>query len=253
MASFTAAPAKMACLTRAARRSVRPAASRAGVVVAAAADRELWYPGAKAPSHLDGSMLGDYGFDPLGLGVNKAALPYYREAELMNGRWAMAANAGILFTELVGRGGNWWETGAEFKDTNLTSLVAVEVALFAVLESFRFSNFQKTGEVGLGPITPFDPLKMKSETMKLKELKNARLAMLAFLGFSSQAAVRGLGPIACLQAHLADPGHVNLFTSKVGNEAVLAVIALSVAPIAVTAYKSLGGGKDDDEFRPIPW
>lgn len=33
--------------------------------------------------------------------------------------------------------------------------------------------------------------------------------MLAFLGFSSQAAVQGLGPIECLQKHLADPGHNN--------------------------------------------
>ena len=33
--------------------------------------------------------------------------------------------------------------------------------------------------------------------------------MVAFLGFSSQAAVQGKGPIECLQAHLADPGHNN--------------------------------------------
>lgn len=31
-------------------------------------DRPLWFPGAKAPEYLDGSMVGDYGFDPLGLG-----------------------------------------------------------------------------------------------------------------------------------------------------------------------------------------
>lgn len=33
--------------------------------------------------------------------------------------------------------------------------------------------------------------------------------MLAFVGFCSQAAVRGKGPIECLQDHIADPGHVN--------------------------------------------
>jgi hypothetical protein len=33
--------------------------------------------------------------------------------------------------------------------------------------------------------------------------------MLAFLGFASTAAVNGKGPIASLQAHLADPNHNN--------------------------------------------
>lgn len=31
-------------------------------------DRRLWYPGAIAPEWLDGSLVGDYGFDPFGLG-----------------------------------------------------------------------------------------------------------------------------------------------------------------------------------------
>lgn len=37
-------------------------------VVARAADRSMWLPGMASPSHLDGSMAGDFGFDPLGLG-----------------------------------------------------------------------------------------------------------------------------------------------------------------------------------------
>lgn len=32
------------------------------------AGRPLWFPGAKAPEWLDGSIIGDYGFDPLSLG-----------------------------------------------------------------------------------------------------------------------------------------------------------------------------------------
>ncbi|KAK1306025.1 hypothetical protein QJS10_CPA10g01407 [Acorus calamus] len=31
-------------------------------------DRPLWFPGAKSPEWLDGSLVGDYGFDPFGLG-----------------------------------------------------------------------------------------------------------------------------------------------------------------------------------------
>lgn len=34
----------------------------------ASTDRPLWYPGAKAPEWLDESLVGDYGFDPFGLG-----------------------------------------------------------------------------------------------------------------------------------------------------------------------------------------
>lgn len=56
---------------------------------------------------------------------------------------------------------------------------------------------------------PFDPMGMRSEETKLKELKNGRLAMLAFIGFCSQAAVRGLGPIDCLKQHIADPWNNN--------------------------------------------
>lgn len=56
---------------------------------------------------------------------------------------------------------------------------------------------------------PFDPLGMKNDDMREKEIKNGRLAMVAFVGFSSQAAVQGKGPIASLKYHLADPFHHN--------------------------------------------
>ena len=56
---------------------------------------------------------------------------------------------------------------------------------------------------------PFDPVGLRSEEMREKEVKNARLAMVAFLGFTSQTAITGLGPIACLKKHLEDPGHNN--------------------------------------------
>ena len=54
----------------------------------------------KLPEHLTAvitvgydccSMPGDFGFDPLGLGKDPAAIKWYREAELIHGRLAMLA------------------------------------------------------------------------------------------------------------------------------------------------------------------
>ena len=55
---------------------------------------------------------GDSGFDPLYLGTNPETLKWFAEAELTNGRWAMAAVAGILFTDLLGLP-KFWLAGAE--------------------------------------------------------------------------------------------------------------------------------------------
>ena len=41
-------------------------------------------PNIKTPDYLDGTIAGDYGFDPLGLGSDPERLKYYQEAELMN-------------------------------------------------------------------------------------------------------------------------------------------------------------------------
>ena len=55
-----------------------------------------WYPGAIAPKHLiKANLAGSYGFDPLRLGTDPEQLAWYAEAEKTNGRWAMAAVAGV--------------------------------------------------------------------------------------------------------------------------------------------------------------
>ena len=191
------------------------------------------------------------GFDPLRLGANPETLPYLQEAELMNGRWAMAATAGILFTDAVGLP-KWWEAGAVDYGMDTQTLIGFQVVAMGLLEAARVRGFMKTGESGALTSFPFDPAGLDAPDKRVKEVKNARLAMVAFLGMCSQYAVTGLSPLEGLEAHMANPQAVNLFTSSVGGEAVAFIAFLSCAPTFLLAQKTLGDGKDE-EFRPIPW
>lgn len=46
----------------------RCCSSKVYAAAAADPDRPLWFPGSVPPPWLDGSLPGDFGFDPLGLG-----------------------------------------------------------------------------------------------------------------------------------------------------------------------------------------
>lgn len=53
------------------------------------------------PEKLDGKMVGDFGFDPMGLTNNFHSLNYVKAAELKNGRVAMLASLGFLVQQKV--------------------------------------------------------------------------------------------------------------------------------------------------------
>ena len=80
---------------------------------------------------------------------------------------------------------------------------------------------EKDAEKRLYPGGAFDPAGFSKDSnalksLKVKEIANGRLAMVAFLGFALQYhAYPGTGPIANLVSHLADPFHNNLSTNGV--------------------------------------
>lgn len=188
--------------------------------------RAAWLPGTYSPEYLDGETLpGDFGFDPLGLGADPVNLAIYRESELIHGRWAMLGVAGMIAVEASGNG-SWTEAplwavsegsptyfGADVPfDFGL--IVAIEIAFMLFAEGKRS---QADAESRLYPGGAFDPLgfaKGKDEAalneLKLKEIKNGRLAMVAVTGFYSQAFITGSSPLANLSAHQADPWMENI-------------------------------------------
>eukprot|EP01026_Neomeris_dumetosa_P060758 TRINITY_DN572_c0_g2_i3.p1 TRINITY_DN572_c0_g2~~TRINITY_DN572_c0_g2_i3.p1 ORF type:complete len:313 (-),score=67.22 TRINITY_DN572_c0_g2_i3:246-1184(-) len=152
------------------------------------------------------------------------------------------------------KGATWFETGAAMLNGGtlnyfavpwavisnplpLFAIVAVEVGLMAAVESYRRSGTGPAGySPGVGkfdssvfdgldslyPGGPFDPLGLADDPevfqeLKVKEIKNGRLAMVSVLGFAVQAAVTGEGPYANWSKHVADPFGYNLLT-VVGNE-----------------------------------
>lgn len=198
-----------------------------------------WIPAYKAdndlknPSWLDGSLAGDYGFDPLGLGKDPAALKWYREAEIIHGRWALVATLGCLIGQAFS-GIPWYEAGAAPEAVapfTFGSLLGTQILLMSWVEGKRWVDFYNPSSQSVEWATPwsktaenfanytgqqgypggkfFDPLGLagkvtggayqtdfaKLERLQLAEIKHARLAMVAMLIFYLEAG-QGLSPLS---------------------------------------------------------
>lgn len=68
---------------------------------AASSDRSIALPFLKRPEKLDGTLVGDFGFDPLGFTENVNDLDYVQSAEIKHGRVAMLATVGFIVQQYV--------------------------------------------------------------------------------------------------------------------------------------------------------
>ncbi|KAK9166414.1 hypothetical protein Scep_001605 [Stephania cephalantha] len=214
------------------------------------AHRQTWLPGLDPPPYLDGSLAGDFGFDPLGLGEDPESLRWYVQAELVHARFAMAGIAGILLTDLlrVTKISNlpvWYEAGAtRFDFASTRTLFIVQLLLMGFVETKRYMDFTNPGSQaaegtffgleaaleGLEPGYPGGPLLnplglakdiKNAQEWKLKEIKNGRLAMVAMLGIFVQAYVTHAGPIDNLVAHVSDPWHRTVIQTLSGSGSLM--------------------------------
>jgi len=201
-------------------------------------------PFATAPATLDGSMLGDVGFDPLGfstvpvgawfagigLDVGEIGnLNWYREAELIHGRIAQVAVVGFLAPGLFGTlPGNDWTGVDAYSNTNpleafsqVPGLAILQIFLFmSWLEFKRIRIIQEEGpnyqpgdlRIGQGD-DRYNPFGLnyspeEYEEKQLQELKHCRLAMIGVFGLWAQAQASGVGVITQLSAGLSSPEYV---------------------------------------------
>jgi len=198
-------------------------------------------PFTKAPATLDGSMLGDVGFDPLGFSTTPVGpwfaglegrngsignLNWYREAELIHGRIAQVAVLGFLGPGLFGTlPGNSW-TGADAYSNQNPLEAFSQVPGLAILQIFLFMTFLEFKRIGYiqeqgANYQPGDlrigqgdgrwnPLKLtytpeEYEEKRLQELKHCRLGMVGIFGLWAQAQASGVGVIEQLSGALVAP------------------------------------------------
>jgi hypothetical protein len=155
----------------------------------------------KKPSYPAG-MVGDVGFDPLGLAEN-FDIKWLREAELKHGRVCMLACLGFVTQEFVHIPGAayqnpnplaaWGDVGIEGLMQFIFGMGIIEYGIYGgkITTLEMFEGGREPGDFN------FDPMGLMEEgdpnEYALKEITHGRLAMIAISGMIQQSLLTGAG------------------------------------------------------------
>ena len=159
----------------------------------------------------EAGLGGRYDFDPMNFaGRYPNMVPWFREAELKHGRMCMLASIGMVVPAFVRVPGEQFQgtyTGWEAHDrlvaTGSLGQILLFVGLFETLAGIpavvaTMNGEREAGDFEFGGIfKPTDPVQLRRK--QNAELKNGRLAMLAFSGQVTQAVLTGheIGRASC--------------------------------------------------------
>lgn len=158
------------------------------------------------PFRFDGKGKNAKDFDPLNFAERAPDwLNWFREAELKHGRQAMLACVGLVVPEFVRVPGaqfsfdaipNVLDAHDALLDTSMKQIL-LWISLAEVMTLAALSNMNEfdraPGDFGFDPLGLFPNDPAKQDEMRLKELKNGRLAMVAIGGMIAGASVSGHG------------------------------------------------------------
>lgn len=147
----------------------------------------------EAPAALDGSMVGDFGFDPLGFTNTIGNMNYVRAAELKHGRVSMLAVVGFILQQYV----HIRLDQADPLKTVTELGFGPNLQILSFIGVIELATWDKTFGDSAGDLG-FDPLKLSKgkseaqmEDLQLKEIKNGRLAMIGIMGLLAQNIATG--------------------------------------------------------------